>query len=71
MYTGKDGNELGSGPWTLEEDDLIKHIPNHGEGKWNFLAMSSGKKSFLVQDMVIFLQEPIFYANYHNLIYLL
>nr|QSD99670.1 MYB family transcription factor [Melilotus albus] len=43
MYTSKDDNELRRGPWTLEEDDLlIKHISNHGEGRWNFLAESSG-----------------------------
>ncbi|XP_061357590.1 transcription factor MYB21-like [Gastrolobium bilobum] len=36
-------NELRRGPWTLEEDDmLIKYIANHGEGRWNLLAMSSG-----------------------------
>ncbi|CAJ2636997.1 unnamed protein product [Trifolium pratense] len=43
MSNSKDDNELRKGPWTLEEDDLlIKHIANHGEGRWNFLAMSSG-----------------------------
>nr|QSD99687.1 MYB family transcription factor [Melilotus albus] len=43
MYTSKDDNDLRRGPWTLEEDEfLIKHIANHGEGRWNFLAMSSG-----------------------------
>nr|QSD99540.1 MYB family transcription factor [Melilotus albus] len=43
MYTSKDDNKLRRGPWTLEEDDLlIKHIANHSEGRWNFLAMSSG-----------------------------
>nr|QSD99665.1 MYB family transcription factor [Melilotus albus] len=49
---GKDDNELRRGPWTLEEDDLlIKHIANHGKGRWNFLAMSSGKKKFASPDI--------------------
>ncbi|KAJ1379530.1 SANT/Myb domain [Sesbania bispinosa] len=39
----EDNNELRRGPWTLEEDDLlIKYIANHGEGRWNLLALHSG-----------------------------
>ncbi|KAL4316870.1 hypothetical protein HN51_070843 [Arachis hypogaea] len=38
-------NELRRGPWTHEEDDLLKMcIAIHGEGRWNFLAKSSGLK---------------------------
>nr|URY18881.1 MYB protein [Zanthoxylum bungeanum] len=37
--------ELRRGPWTVEEDfKLINYITNHGEGRWNSLARSSGLK---------------------------
>ncbi|KAJ7970370.1 Myb transcription factor [Quillaja saponaria] len=43
--TTEDDNDLRRGPWTLEEDTLlIQYITNHGEGRWNFLAKSSGLK---------------------------
>nr|QWQ79412.1 MYB14 [Zanthoxylum armatum] len=37
--------ELRRGPWTVEEDfKLINYISNHGDGRWNSLARSSGLK---------------------------
>ncbi|TKY44720.1 transcription repressor MYB6 [Spatholobus suberectus] len=36
-------NELRRGPWSVEEDDLlINYIANHGEGRWNLVAIRSG-----------------------------
>ncbi|KAK7314565.1 hypothetical protein VNO77_33091 [Canavalia gladiata] len=41
----EDDNELRRGPWSVEEDDLLtKYIANHGEGRWNLLAIRSGLK---------------------------
>ncbi|XP_073009375.1 transcription factor MYB2-like [Typha latifolia] len=37
--------DLKRGPWTLEEDLLLrKFIAGHGEGRWNSLARSAGLK---------------------------
>nr|KYP69709.1 Myb-related protein 305 family [Cajanus cajan] len=43
IYSCEDDNELRRGPWSVEEDDLlINYIANHGEGRWNLLAIYSG-----------------------------
>lgn len=43
--SSEDAFELRKGPWTIEEDNLlIHHVTSHGEGRWNALAKSSGKK---------------------------
>ncbi|KAJ6832520.1 transcription factor MYB78-like [Iris pallida] len=41
----EESTEVRRGPWTVEEDlVLINYIENHGEGRWNSLAHSSGLK---------------------------
>ncbi|XP_027357382.1 transcription factor MYB57-like [Abrus precatorius] len=41
----EDDSDLRRGPWSLEEDDLLtNYIANHGEGRWNLLAIRSGLK---------------------------
>ncbi|KAL9324501.1 hypothetical protein ACSQ67_009358 [Phaseolus vulgaris] len=41
-YSEED-NELRRGSWSVEEDNLlINYIANHGEGRWNLLAIRSG-----------------------------
>ncbi|RDX79100.1 Transcription factor MYB62 [Mucuna pruriens] len=43
MCSSEDDNELRRGPWSVEEDDLLtNYIANHGEGRWNLLAVRSG-----------------------------
>lgn len=40
----EDDVELRRGPWTVEEDSILIHyIASHGEGRWNLLALHSGK----------------------------
>lgn len=35
--------ELRRGPWTVEEDIvLVEHVTEHGEGRWNALALRAG-----------------------------
>ncbi|XP_052723165.1 transcription factor MYB21 isoform X2 [Vigna angularis] len=41
-YSEED-TELRRGPWSIEEDDLLgNYIANHGEGRWNLLAIRAG-----------------------------
>ncbi|CAJ1951925.1 unnamed protein product [Sphenostylis stenocarpa] len=43
IFSSEDDSELRRGPWSVEEDDLlVNYIANHGEGKWNLLAIRSG-----------------------------
>ena len=38
--------DLRRGPWTVEEDILlVNYIAAHGEGRWNSLARSAGRKN--------------------------
>ncbi|KAF5763595.1 putative transcription factor MYB-HB-like family [Helianthus annuus] len=35
------------GPWTAEEDMLLKnYIQKYGEGKWHLVALNAGKHTF-------------------------
>ncbi|KAG5009401.1 hypothetical protein JHK87_017916 [Glycine soja] len=43
ICSSEDDYELRRGPWSVEEDYLLTHyIANHGEGRWNLLAIRSG-----------------------------
>lgn len=61
----EDDYELRRGPWSVEEDYLLTHyIANHGEGRWNLLAIRSGNPRKTKKENKIFLlliQYLLFY----------
>ena len=47
--------ELRRGQWTAEEDVmLVNYIKNHGEGRWDYLAASSGTNFTLLCSSYVF-----------------
>ncbi|KAJ7980435.1 Myb transcription factor [Quillaja saponaria] len=45
IQSEEDMADLRRGPWTVDEDlSLMNYIANHGEGRWNSLAVSAGLK---------------------------